>query len=204
MRRARRAIGTALFAASIISPPVSAAPAVESTNVLIACVSGGDEALRLMKGLLEAADESLPNVPPEEEKYLAAESATGLRMYKTELAANPPDHTPSNKLYAALFSRPLYAAWEARKELRNARLAIQQIGQSEGRAIVYPRNVEAMKLRQAIQAVPSIARYEKALESFSNSPFVTNDVMRVLTANFMLSQELSWYMECRLAKTVSE
>jgi hypothetical protein len=81
------------------------------------CMSGNEKTIERLLADLDAADQAFPNVPPEEEQFLAAESAHAQRLYQQESERKNEGHAESSKVYEALARRPLYYVWKMRKDL---------------------------------------------------------------------------------------
>ncbi|MBN3770720.1 hypothetical protein [Burkholderia sp. Se-20378] len=172
-----------------------------------------DASLKNVIGQLDYADQVLPNIPPEEDRYLTAESAAAKKVYDEELRKNnwkTPLQGQGNMRYGALEARPLYAAWNLRKELVEAKGKITEILKPEPVPVLvtYRKNPEAEKLERATRALLSITTYSLRMQDFltrqnlaPNNAMITSDQWtRLYSGALTLNSDLGYYMSCKLAK----
>ena len=169
------------------------------------CVPGDDRILDRMLASLQTADELMPNVPPEEEKYLVAESAAVKRVMDEEAERKVEDHSRWLSMNRALRARPLYFVWAARNDLSEARRQIQAIRATNG-VTTYRNSPEAEKLERATHAISALSRYAKSLEAALDSPVVKVPVPTSfsLYAGLYLNHDLGRFMSCKLARVMGK
>lgn len=209
--------GYPVFLALLISAPLRA----YSADLLIKdydpaegrCRYADDASLQGITATLNDADKVLPNIPPEEDRYLTAESAAAQQVYEDELEKNnwkTPINGQANRRYAALEARPLYTVWGVRKDLGKAKLAISEILKPElgNHMVTYRNNPEAEKLDVATSAIYSVSAYALSMRDFltkqplgTNSAMITSDQYTALYSGILdLNSSLGRYMSCKLAK----
>ncbi|MGS1060087.1 hypothetical protein [Burkholderia glumae] len=171
-----------------------------------------DASLNNVLGQLAYADQALPNIPPEEDRYLTVESAAAKKVYEEELKKNdwnPPLQGQGNMRYAALEARPLYVVWNLRKELAEAQRKITEILKPPVPIFVtYRKNPEAEKLERATRALLSVTEYSLRMQDFltrqnlaPNSAMITSDQWsRLYSGALTLNSDLGYFMSCKLAK----
>jgi hypothetical protein len=193
-------------------PAFSAAPQTDYDPAEPRCAGADDASLKSFIGQLDYADAALPNIPPEEDKYLTAESAAAKKVYDEELEKNnwnAPLQGQGNMRYAALEARPLYVVWGVRKDLATARQAIAAILASDPPGLVtYRKNPEAEKLERATRAIWPVTAYSVHMEEFLTrqnlapaKAMITSDQWtRLYSGALTLNTDLANYMSCKLAK----
>lgn len=163
--------------------------------------------------ILDYADQVLPNVPPEEDRYLTAESAAAQKVYTDERKQNnwqEPTQGQGNRRYAALQARPLYTVWGVRKNIVEARKAITEILKPAPPILVtYRKNPEAEKLERATRALNSVNGYALSMQdfltrqSFTSATLITSDqYLRLYGGALVLTSDVGQYMDCKLAKVM--
>ncbi|NLP64207.1 hypothetical protein [Paraburkholderia sacchari] len=167
------------------------------------CSGFDDASLKNFIGQLDYADLVLPNVPPEEDRYLTAESAAAQKLYMDESTRGQ-----GNMRYAALDARPLYVVWGVRKDLVDSKRAIAGILEDGGPARSYRKNPEAEKLERATRALLPVTEYSLHMQDFltrqnlaPNKAIVTSEQWaRLYSGALTLTSDLGYYMSCKLAK----
>jgi hypothetical protein len=174
------------------------------------CHAWDDAGLKNFVAQLDYADQVLPNIPPEEDRYLTAESAAAKKVYMEELEANnwkAPAQSQGNMRYAALEARPLYIVWGVRKDLVDAKRAIAQILDG-GPARSYRKNREAEKLERTTSAITAVTIYSLHMQEFltkqtlaqQNRMITSEQWSRLYSSALTLNSDLGYYMSCKLAK----
>ena len=64
----------------------------------IRCQAYGDGVIGRLLEQIDFADKAVPNIPPEEQRYLKAESAAAGRMFEVETANSDKLHVRSNQI----------------------------------------------------------------------------------------------------------
>lgn len=175
------------------------------------CQFWDDASLQKLTAQLDYADQVLPNIPPEEDRYLTAESASAQKVYLEELEKNnwkAPIQGQGNTRYAALEARPLYTVWGVRKDLVEAKRAITEITRPEPGLVNYRKNQDAEKLERATKALSPVNKYALQIQKLltrqtfvSNSVLITSDqYSRLYSGALTLTSDLGYYMSCKLAK----
>jgi hypothetical protein len=209
MKFARAALLALLVGSA--SPAFSADLAKDYDPAETQCHFADDAELQKnLTSILDYADQALPNIPPEEDRYLTAESAAAKKVYDEELEKNnwkTPAQGQGNARYAALQARPLYTVWGVRKNIVEARKAITEILKPEPPILVtYRKNPEAEKLERATRALSSVNQYVLAMQdfltkqSFTPSLITSDQYLRLYGGAFSLTHDLGQYMSCKLAK----
>ncbi|MFC0398590.1 hypothetical protein [Paraburkholderia rhizosphaerae] len=175
------------------------------------CQFWDDSSLEKMTAQLDYADQVLPNIPPEEDRYLTAESSAAKKVYEDELKKNDwkePVQGQGNMRYAALEARPLYTVWGVRKDLVEARQAIDGILKPGSGLVIYRKNPDAEKLQRALRALYPADRYALHMQELltkqtltSNNRMITSEqYSRLYGGALTLTTNLGYYMDCKLAK----
>jgi len=159
----------------------------------------------------EYADLVLPNIPPEEEKYLAAEYAAAMKLYEEEQLQNRP-HGQSTDRLNALQQRPLYDVWQVRKSVAVTRTALATVLvlQPHTSYMGLGENIEAEKLAQAIAATKHVMGYLISMREFlvhqstTPNPIISSDQrLRIYASMLTMSGTLPDYMRCKLTKIMA-
>lgn len=177
------------------------------------CQFSDDASLQNMTAQLDYAEQVLPNIPPEEDRYLTAESAAAQKVYQEELEKNnwkEPTQGQGNMRYAALEARPLYTVWGVRKDLVEAKRAITEIIKPGPGLVIYRKNQDAEKLERATKALYPVNRYALHIQELlarqmltSNNLLITSDqYSRLYSGALTLTSDLGYYMSCKLAKVM--
>ncbi|KUZ36562.1 hypothetical protein [Burkholderia territorii] len=197
---------------TVTFPAFSAGPAKDYDPAATRCAGFDDAGLAKLISQLDYAAEALPNIPPEEDRYLTAESSAALKVYVEEQKQNnwePPTQGQGNMRFAALAARPLYTVWKVRKDLAEAKRAIAGIVRDGGPARSYKGNPEAEKLERATRAIGPISTYSLQMQEFltrqtlaqNNNMLVTPEQWaRLYSGALTLDSGLGYYMSCKLAK----
>lgn len=175
------------------------------------CSGFDDASLKNSLGQLDYADLVLPNIPPEEDRYLTAESAAAKKIYSEELEKNnwkAPLQGQGNIRYAALEARPLYTVWGIRKDLVEAKRAIAGILDGGGLARSYRKNQDAEKLERATRALLPVTAYALHMQDLltrqnltpANRMLTSEQWTRLYSGALTLNSDLGYYMSCKLAK----
>jgi hypothetical protein len=196
------------------------------TYISAACKSADDASVMGIGQSLAHIGSVLPNVSPEESKYLEAESASVQLAYSEENAARR-NHQVSGRRYADLISRPFYYLWKVRQNLQlavemtdaivdaHARTKFEGWGYDLKKNVGFPvipfKNADAIKLAWAIDSVSSLAAF-----AMSVSVFVTREEFRsgnelltegqradVSSESELLAIRLQNFMTCKLAKSAA-
>ncbi|WP_060126977.1 hypothetical protein [Burkholderia cepacia] len=196
----------------IAFPAFSAGAAKDYDPAATRCAGFDDAGLERLIGQLDYADEALPHIPPEEDRYLTAESSAALKVYEEEQKQNnwkPPAQGQGNMRFAALAARPLYTVWKVRKDLADAKQAIAGIVRDGSPARSYKKNPEAEKLERATRAIGPLSAYSLQMQEFltrqtlaqNNNMLVTPEQWaRLYSGELTLDSALGFYMSCKLAK----
>jgi hypothetical protein len=178
----------------------------------IRCKYADDTVIDTLLGEIDYADKALPNVPPEEERYLDAESARALRTYRDEEAKSDNSHVRSNQIYNRLFSRPFYAVWKFRKAFEPARSALSLIlkplpSNAFDTTVTYHKYPEAEKLQRASMAIYPVGDYVRALQEFldkiegrERSMMTESQYLQLVQESYAMNLDLGDYISCKLAK----
>jgi hypothetical protein len=168
------------------------------------CKSFDDSALQKFAGILDFASTVLPNVPPEESKYLQAETDAAYKL-------QPTNEAQSNARYAGLEKRPLYQVWVVRRSLTAAQDSIAAITNNDSSAsAIYKKSPEAEKLNRALRAETYAVNYSRAMTRFltlqersPNGVMLTADQYSGLWGGvYSLPEDIGYYMDCKLAKVM--
>lgn len=187
-------LGTFTASPILANPPNGYDPAE------VICKFADDDSLRNIAKFFELADTALPNVPPEEAKYLEAENSAALRLYGN-------DTPSSNARFAALYARPLYEVWEIRKSLDAARKSLQLILDTTGYPM-YKKSAEGEKLRKALQTTNAIDEYASWVTQLmtiqermpKNLPMTGAQMTKIYAGAVTAQGDINFYMGCKLAK----
>jgi hypothetical protein len=180
----------------------------------VRCLAHDDAVIGRLLERIDFADKAVPNIPPEEQRYLETESAAAGRMFEVENANSDKLHARSNQMYANLYARPLYAVWEFRKAIGPARSGLNRVLKRQPDAEkgdldmnTYNRNPEAEKLERASRAVFAVVNYVRALQQFLDK--IQGRELSMLTESqysqfssdiYSMNIELGGYISCKLAK----
>ncbi|PMS17835.1 hypothetical protein C0Z18_18485 [Trinickia dabaoshanensis] len=175
------------------------------------CAGFDDAGLKKFIGQLDYAELVLPNIPPEEGRYLTAESAAAKKIYDEELEQNnwkAPLQGQGNMRYAALEARPLYVVWVVRKDIVKAKQAIAGILEQGGPPRSYRKNQDAEKLERATRALLPVTDYALHMQDLlTRQNLMPTDRMltseqwtRLYSGALTLNSDLGYYMSCKLAK----
>ncbi|CAN7777605.1 hypothetical protein LJR290_007900 [Variovorax sp. LjRoot290] len=164
------------------------------------CQHHDDPSIVEVASQLDEADKVLPNIPPEEERYLKAERAAAARLMSEK------DTRPrAVQMRSALRARPLYAVYELRMDLKKAQTAINAI-LAPDRWEDYPQNAEAEKLSRAVASLPELAIYAREVVVFEHNKqrvFVDEDRLAGLSIDaYVMQVDLAGYIRCKLAKAM--
>jgi len=182
-----------------------------------ACSISDDANLHYVGDALDYADQSLPNIPPEEERYLTTETSSALKVGAEEREQKGSTDL-SDKRFNDLARRPLYYVWKVRQALTHARDAVANIltpqdkdprARAENLAARQLKNDEAEKLQRAIYAQGEIDAYLLAMQDFitridtiQNLAMSHEQVTRIYTQIVMMPTNMRSYMSCKLAKAL--
>ncbi len=211
----------ALVAAStLVYSTSNAAIALDKESMVkTRCQSSDDSRIDFWVKKLESIDQLLPNIPPEETKYLELEYALAMRIGMEESKDKIPGLPRSSKMLNSLSNRPLYKVWELRKVLVSTREEVDKIlakrTQSKESNVDpnthYPKDDEAEKLYRAINASYQLAVFSRAVEVFSNShdqstqPILTSEQLSSMhISSLLMPIEARLYMHCKLAKIIRD
>lgn len=171
------------------------------------CMADDDQAIVRLIAALDSAAIALPNVPPEEDKYLIAEAKAARKLY-FESTANNGLAQQSNSRFLHLETRPLYHVWRVRNELVPAREKLATVLSTSG-LVAYRKNAEAEKLDRAASAGYAVNRYTVELtelltrESIQSTGLLTGNQYLTLRGDLLeLNPTLAHYMACKLAKVM--
>lgn len=177
---------------------VFAAPQPQTDLVRTRCNNNDDASIERMISSTVQVDRLLPNIPPEEEHYLKAESAS------IERARGP----RAKQMSAALHARPLYSVYELRGYLTKAQAALKHILDPVGHRS-YPENSEAERLDRAVGALRPLARYSDSLADYYGRQVGDDDknseyqklAVQSLMALYDTEVGLGDYIRCKLVKS---
>ncbi|MBC8641621.1 hypothetical protein IAG25_32880 [Caballeronia sp. EK] len=202
---------------SMASPAISAGHQQDYDPAEGRCNFWDDASLKTLTATLDYADQVLPNIPPEEDRYLTAESTAAQKVYEEELKKNnwkAPAQSQGNTRYAALEARPLYTVWGVRNALAKAKLSIAAIldeGSGTG-FVTYRKNPDAAKLDRALHAIYPLDAYALSMQALlTKQTYVPQSHKIMLTADqwsklyggtSTLTTNLGYYMSCKLAKVM--
>ena len=178
------------------------------------CMRADDSIISSLLSQIDYADQNLPNIPPEEQRYLDAESAAAARMYKDESQSEASSYARSTQIYRNLYSRPLYTVWAFRKTIEPARSALKRVLKQQPNPalgdpdyITYKKNPEAEKLERAAPAISAVGQYTIALQNLltkigeqNYSSITQSQWTRLLGSAYGASYDLPAFIECKLAK----
>jgi hypothetical protein len=166
------------------------------------CETADDPWIVRTVSMLDEVDRLLPNIPPEEERYLKAESAAALRVFEEEVASSATSWPRSDQMFKALLARPLYPAFALRKELESVRSQLTRVVALDGLR-AYPDNAEAEKLARAANALRDVAGFPEQVLSFTRNSNRGIDAVKagkLVLDTYKLPSQLAQYIGCKLAK----
>ncbi|MBM0105200.1 hypothetical protein JM946_10580 [Steroidobacter sp. S1-65] len=182
------------------------------------CKYADDSSIDRIKATLQFFDRILPNVPPEEERYLSAESEALFRNHRDELGSNHP-HDSTYRRQESLASRRLYYVWKARGELSQVRAKLDLLllnRDSTGKAwldgnhnadLSIYASEEANKLNRAANIISDVSDLQLSLRELSAHETARQDsfLTRETSGEFYVSilamdNYLSAFIQCKLAK----
>lgn len=170
-------------------------------NVL--CKTPARDRVAELRSHLQVIDLNVPNVSPEERKFLEHEQNAFMELRSNEAKAKALN-TASNRRMAELLSRPLYYAWQVRDPLESAIANVDAIYRNEGTSFFEAE--DANVLDRMIQASTDVSYVASAsheyLDHVSSSiqPELTLDqVGAVAAASGQIGWELQFAMQCELA-----
>lgn len=163
---------------------------------------------------LDYANQVLPNIPPEEERYLKAESDAAQKVYRQEMEQNNWKSQvggQGQRRFGALAQRPLYDVWELRNRLAELRAEFENILQAsnDGAGLAYRKVPEAAKLSRATHSLLALNSYTLTLGQFLAKQergrfqvISSEQYDRLYSGALMLPVNLHNYMDCKLARVV--
>jgi hypothetical protein len=172
------------------------------------CKGYDDEVVQRLIDRVNAIDHVLPQIPPEELTYLDAQTKYANKVFDDEGGmAFASSHVKSNKLYAELQRRPLYAVWKIREQIGPARYSLNVIqDKSIQHLIFYSRNSEAEKLQRTADALFPLSRFGLSIADYLNTPQAAyiseKDQVLLYSSRDGFSMDLSFYLQCKLAKAI--
>ena len=172
--------------------------------------------------MLADIDSSLPNIPPEEEKYLAAESAATDKLYQIE-SVKKISHSVTNARFHKLENRRLYFVWNVKLDLKKVIAAVDFIlcdhdsayklwldgnAPSNWSPIKIYENPEATKLERAAGSLYSISNLQMSLREFlireeahGADPLLSSEQYNKLQGQHLAPMtDMAFYIKCKLAK----
>jgi len=166
-----------------------------------------DDLINGMIEILDYADRTIPNIPPEEEKYLTAEQAAALRLFREELTEKR-SHEQSNERFRKLQSRPLYYVWEVRETIAPTKEALAKI-----RTLDVSRTYksdEAEKLDRAARSAYRVSDYAIHMQIYLKRSEWGISAMQVsqsqynelLSGALAINTSLADYEGCKLARLI--
>jgi hypothetical protein len=151
----------------------------------------------------------LPNVPPEENLYLQAESQSVFKAYDEEAAQNTSQKV-ANARFATLSARPLYYVWKARADLSRAitdvDLVLVNVERANKTGLEYQSN-EANKLHRAAESLSDLSDLQQSLSEFINhdgalgNPLLSDQQKTSISERQVrLITTMAFFIQCKLAK----
>jgi len=217
-------IGVLVFAIGWSATTIEAASldVGSDTRIESLCAAANDDLLGAIKSTLVFIGGTLPNIPPEEETYLAAEAqATNALAPGAEQSPEATElrHRRQNKLA----QRRLYYVWMVRRDLPEALLGLDFIVSDPAArmkawfadkapqfyfGIEWFSEPEAEKLQLAIDEKRVLDKISRNLfellireEAHRADPILTVEQhSRLYGTNLLLSDDILRYMSCKLAK----
>ena len=181
-----------------------AASANDYARLERACKNSGEELIAKLSQDLVRADQVLPNIPPEEAKYINDEGLAIKRIYRSK--DQKYEYSTLVERFSKLSSRPLYKVSNVRLALTNAKESLNKISSSSTGNMYYPKSVEADKLYRAIQATEPIATYVTEVAEFSRMdtpPGMQNkQVVDLHGEAILMPGILQDFMICKLEKAM--
>lgn len=173
---------------------------------------GEDERIREISAGLDYADQSLPNIPPEEAQYLAAESSAIRGAYRVERRSKKPSYDQINQRSHNLRNRPLYHAWVVRQDLVRAQKAVITIIASQPKfGATYPNKPEVENLDRTLAAMPVVNWYQQSMQEFltrlefTKSGIVSdNQRLQIYDNLLLMTSALQDYARCKLARIMGK
>ena len=152
---------------------IGLSPTVAAEKYLWPCPQDESDAklIRDLKEALSDVDHIVPNVPPEEEKYLRAEyDALIPSSFNEKTGKFKESELPQNvqlTRFAALESRPLYHPWLVRAQLRNVLDEISALEKPDPN----PRylDTDATQLLRAIRSASTLASFDTSIHNYVNA-----------------------------------
>jgi hypothetical protein len=176
------------------------------------CQWADDDSIQRLEQRLDYVDHMLPNIPPEEDRYLTAESERGMKVYQEEQDKHL-STDPSDQILSTLAARKLYYPWKIRKELAKLKHDVAKIlshkpSPEELYMPTYRGNDEAEKLKLAAQALDSAHSYSLQVQEYmtrgqlGKAPPVlaSEQFLNVYGGLISLTPDLANYIQCKLAK----
>lgn len=153
---------------------------------------------------IDMVDNALPNVPPEEARYLEAESKGALGVAQEDAAKGTSFDPVTDKRLESLYARPLYPIWEFRPVLEKTRKALEQVMKPTMGLQTY-NNPDAEILVREMRASAHIAAYSRAAERLIQrlkaAPIMTTaQYDRLEYDSGIMPLRFAYVMRCRLAK----
>jgi hypothetical protein len=172
-------------------------PAVASTPnemVKIYCEQYDDASINEIKLIVGRVDAVVPQIPPEEDRYLRAEQNFLLKRGQS------PARGPES--WRALTNRPLYYSWQLRERIDPLLNSVDKILDSNPASIY--KNLESEKLARAIAALSLWDDYARELQNFLDKDnFVQLDEdtrYRSHSGRYWGARILQGFLRCKLAK----
>lgn len=197
----KTAFAPLLCAATLAQMPCATA----ATKDLFCDTYQDDRFIKRMRQSLDSVSESIPNVPPEHEKFLQAEDDAANKALNKEIEQNnwkvPPNSRAGTRLYQ-LQHRPYYHAWKVRQSLAEAQDAILAIPKDTQYGVF--KNPEAEKAQRAITALRRVTSLTISItEMLDNErlqpPLTSSDDIQALSAQRIhIPGELGFYIDCKL------
>jgi hypothetical protein len=221
-RRHRLAVGVA-FAALLLAGSGNAVSGIKAATIEGACKYFDDPSLAEKIGSsLSYLDIALPNITPEEDRYLTSERAAMIELANDASAKKEP-YTLSDKRGANLESRRLYHVWLVRHDLVEAQRSVEFILLDQKHAYArmeagtapksyqpmdFFTNDDARKLYRALNAVDALSALQRSTSEFlllesqrrTDKLLSEKQWISVYSRNLQFVFNLKMFMQCKLAK----
>ncbi len=175
----------------------------KSANVDFFCKANDDKDLPSLILNLEWASRVLPGVPPEEWRYLQAESEAASNLQVDPTVSNPTEL--ARRRWAQLENRPLYYVWRVKRALGRNRADLNNIITPP--FPLFPESPDATRLNSAVDAMSSASEYRDELHSFLRRNDLAAVKIDLGNADFLLEFRagqvqffLNRYVKCKLHK----
>jgi hypothetical protein len=172
-------------------------------NVKLLCKESPRDTITKIKAALEVIDTNIPNIPPEERKFIEREN-------NAMVSSATHDQQAMVKHMTALESRPLYAAWEVRVQLEYAQSKVDEVFKEAGMAVFFYDRENANVLHRMMTLATFVASVDSAVNKYLGHvadelvPELTRpQLISVTQASAGLGFDIERAMQCQLASVLA-